>query len=247
MTGNNKIRIRLQERDRHLLQELGLMRVIDREQAKVIGPFHPTSAANVRLLALTRAGMMKRMFVGGNRAVYRLSPEAERGGTRRFETDAPSSALFIEHQLAVNTIYLLLAYHPVPEGIEVRNWVRFSGPVSSSIPLIPDGFCEILGCPVPATFLEIDLGTEPQRVWLRKARLYLELATSGQFATMFPHSRFRVLVIAGTDRRIDGIRSTVSKITDRIFWFASSQNIHREGLWRAVWFRPGGQQQLSLI
>ena len=56
MTGNNGKGIVLQERDRHLLKELAVMRVIDREQAKCVAGFGSTTRANNRLLALTRPG-----------------------------------------------------------------------------------------------------------------------------------------------------------------------------------------------
>src|SRR4029077_21157851 len=56
MTGNSKTRIVLQERDRHLLKEIAVMRVVDREQAKCVAGFGSLTRANSRLLALTRAG-----------------------------------------------------------------------------------------------------------------------------------------------------------------------------------------------
>jgi len=246
MVGNDPIRIRLQDRDRRLLQELGIMRVIDREQAKAVAPFTSTSAANVRLLALTRAGLLKRTFVAGSKAVYRLSVEAERN-PKKHEGDTKHSALFLEHQLAINELYVRLLHGTAPAEIVVRNWARFEATLAPSIPLIPDGFCEIVAAAVAATFLEVDLGTEPQRVWQRKARLYVELATSSEFATRFGHQRFRVLVVAATERRIEGIRATIANITDRLFWFASFQTIYREGLWAPIWLRPKGDMRSSLV
>ncbi len=41
----------IQERDRHLLREAAVMRVIDREQAKIVAGFGSTTRANARLLA----------------------------------------------------------------------------------------------------------------------------------------------------------------------------------------------------
>lgn len=247
MVGNDRIRIRLQDRDRRLLEELGTMGVVDREQAKSVGRFTSTSAVNVRLLALTRAGILKRMFIGGNKAVYRLSAEAQRQSRQKRDRGLPQTTLFTEHQLAINDVYVLLAHGQRPDGVAVQNWTRFFEPLASSLPLIPDAYCTVSGANVPATFLEVDLGTEPQRVWQRKARLYVELATSGQFSTLFGESRFRVLVIARSERRIESIRTTISKITDRLFWFASFQNIHRESIWTPIWLRPVGATQLSLV
>ena len=38
------------------------MRVIDREQAKCIAGFGSTTRVNIRLLALTRAGLLRRFY-----------------------------------------------------------------------------------------------------------------------------------------------------------------------------------------
>ena len=70
MAGNNRTSLVLQERDRRLLEALESMRVVDREQAKVVCGFRSTRRANARLLALTRAGFLKRAFVGSRQAVY---------------------------------------------------------------------------------------------------------------------------------------------------------------------------------
>src|SRR5258708_37739382 len=78
MSGNNNKVIVLEDRDRHLLRELALMRVIDREQAMCVAGFGSTTRANSRLLGLTRAGLLRRFFLGtkagGKKALYSLSP-----------------------------------------------------------------------------------------------------------------------------------------------------------------------------
>ena len=93
MAGNRRRGIVLQDRDRHLLSELGVMRIIDREMTKVVAGFGSTTRANARLLQLTRAGLLRRFFVGsiahGRKAVYTLSPKgselvnAKLGGIHR--------------------------------------------------------------------------------------------------------------------------------------------------------------------
>ena len=54
----------LQERDRQLLREIGVMRVMDREQAKCVGGFGSTTRVNARLLALTDGGLLRRFYLG---------------------------------------------------------------------------------------------------------------------------------------------------------------------------------------
>ncbi len=67
----------LQDRDLHLLHEIGTMRVVDREQAKCVAGFGSTRRVNYRLLGLTRAGLLRRFFLGtkagGQKALYTLS------------------------------------------------------------------------------------------------------------------------------------------------------------------------------
>ena len=62
MIGNNHLI--LQPRDLHLLREVAEMRVLDREQAKIVAGFGSTTRANTRLLALVRAGLLRRFFLG---------------------------------------------------------------------------------------------------------------------------------------------------------------------------------------
>jgi len=53
------------------------MRIIDQEQAKIVAGFGSTTRANVRLLGLTRAGFLRRFFLGttagGTKALYAIS------------------------------------------------------------------------------------------------------------------------------------------------------------------------------
>lgn len=76
MGGSRRRGLVLQSRDRQLLHELTIMQVIDREQAEVVAGFRSIPRANARLLALTRAGLLRRFFLatvnGGKKAVYAL-------------------------------------------------------------------------------------------------------------------------------------------------------------------------------
>jgi hypothetical protein len=66
-----------QARDRRLLDELSLLRVVDRDQAKWVAGFGSVTRVNARLLALTRAGLLRRFFLGTSgaqqKALYTLS------------------------------------------------------------------------------------------------------------------------------------------------------------------------------
>jgi hypothetical protein len=39
----------------------------------------------------------------------------------------------------------------------------------------------------------------------------------------------------------------IAKSTDKIFWFTTLENIHRDGVWSPVWLRPEGDQRVPLV
>jgi len=115
MTGNRPMIV--QPRDLHLLRELSVMRVIDREQAKVVAGFTSTTRANTRLLTLTNTGLLRRFFLGsggGRKALYALSAKGAQlaevpiRGPRRPQDAMLVADFFVQHQLTVNDLYCSL-------------------------------------------------------------------------------------------------------------------------------------------
>ena len=259
MTGNRQRGVVLQNRDRHLLSELSVMRIIDREMTKIVAGLGSTTQTNTRLLELTRAGFLRRFFVGtigsGRKAVYTLSAKgaelvsAQLGGINRPEGRLVSGDRFVEHQTGINQIYLEVKY-PLARNRDVRlsRWHTFRQSISEAIKLIPDGYFEITSAQgARAAFLEVDLATEALAVWKQKITYYLQLAVSGEFAKRFRQPQFRVLVAASSERRLANIRSVVAKSTDKVFWFTTLDSIKRESIWSPIWLRPTGDQRHSLL
>jgi len=258
MTGNRREGVILQDRDRHILRELGILRIIDREMTKIVAGFQSTRRANARLLQLTRGGLLKRFFVGsvahGRKAVYTLSAKGlEFAATKLAGINRQSGRLvvgdaFISHQFGINEVYVAAKYRPAP-GAAARlvGWRTFRQSISEAIKLTPDGYFEVAtsNC-VRAMFLEVDQGTEALSVWQQKVAYYLQLAVTGEFQQRFRQPQFRVLVVANSDRRLAHIRGVVAKTTDKIFWFSTLDIIHREGLWGSIWLRPTGDQRHPL-
>jgi len=249
----------LQDRDRHFFTELDVMRIVDCEMTKTVADFHSTRRANRRLLKLTRAGLLRRFFVGtvasGRKAIYALSPKgadtvrAKFGGINRPNGKFVTGDVFVEHQMAINGIYLALKYSSMPNAnVHFVRWHTFRQPVSEAIKLTPDAYLELqAGEAMRSMFLEVDLGTEALKVWHQKAASYLQLAISGEFTKRFRQPQFRVLVVANSDRRLANIRSTITKSTDKIFWFTTFDAINRGGFWSPMWLRPAGDQRHSLL
>jgi hypothetical protein len=259
MAGNKQAKIVLQERDRRLLRELAVMKVIDREQASIVAGFGSTTRVNTRLLGLTRAGLLKRLRLavldGNPKALYTLSIKGaaligrapEESGGKSAQTF--SSDLFLEHQLGINSIYLTVKHRVIPlGGVRFRSWKSFSVPLSTTVPLIPDGYLE-LDSPqgLRGMFIENDLGTEALRVWKTKVEGYLSLATSGEFTRLFGGNQFRVLVLCPSEGRLASIRSAIAQYTDKIFWLATLDVINQGGFWTPVWLRPTGTLRLSIL
>jgi hypothetical protein len=258
MTGNKRsfTGLVVQDRDRHLLSELSVMRIIDRETARLVAGFPSIATANMRLLALTRASLLRRFFVGsiahGRKAVYTLSSKgaalvnATLGGIHRPSGRLVVGDTFVEHQSSINQFYVAVKYDARSKIL--RRWLTFRQPISAAIKLTPDAYLE-LDSPSGdrPMFLEVDRGTEALKIWQQKTTYYLQLALSGEFQKQFRQPQFRVLVVTDSEQRLTNIRSTIAKSTDKIFWFTTFESINRYGLWSSIWLRPTGDQRQSII
>ena len=258
MTGNNKPHLVIQPRDEHLLRELAAMRIIDREQAKLIAEFASTTRANMRLLALYRADLLRRFFqgtaAGGKKALYALSPKGARlvGESRPAKLHYGNDELlatnfFVAHQLRVNSVHCSLQYRPISiPGVSFVRWVHFSQPVAPR--LVPDGYVELASPQgTVGSFVEVDLGFEGTVVWKAKVESYLRYAASGAFAKQFEQAHFRVLVIANSERRVRLLANLIGRFTNKIFWLASFEAIDRDGFWSPVWVRPSDATPKTLF
>jgi hypothetical protein len=245
-------------RDERTLEELAVMRVADREQLKVAAGFGSTTRVNDRLLALTRAGLLRRFFLGsggGRKALYALSPKGAQviqsaaRGPRRRQNEMLVADFFVQHQLTINEVYCNLKFSPVPfPDIRFVSWLAFYEPIVQNLSLIPDGYVE-LATPagIDSSFIEVDLGHEALAVWKEKARHYVQLAISGDYERRFHHPRFRVLVLANSERRMQSIRAAVSQVTDKIFWFTTLADAQGDKFFAPVWLRPNGDTHQPLF
>jgi hypothetical protein len=258
-SGNNRGGVVPQERDRRLLRELALLRIIDREHAKTIAGFGSTTRANARLLALTRAGLLRRFFLattaGGTKALYAVSREGAElvgipyRGPRRRNHELLVADSFVHHQLAVNDIYCKLKTEIASHSsATLVRWLTFHEPLTPQLRLIPDGYFE-LNTPsgIAACFLEVDLGHEHLKVWRKKVQNYLHLAISGDYERIFGQKRFRVLITANSARRLLGIRTVVRASTEKVFWFTDLASVDWHGMLATVWLRPKGEDRGSFF
>ena len=259
MAGNDRKGFVLQDRDRQLLREIAIMRVVDREQAKCVAGFGSTPRVNSRLLGLKRAGILRRFFLGskggGQKALYALSQTGAKlvdvpfRGPRKAHDEVLIADFFVTHQLSINEIYCLLKFRPIlTSEAQFLRWMSFYEPLESGTPLIPDGYFEILAPQKTlAAFLEVDLGHEGLSVWKRKVETYLRYAISGNFEKRSGQSQFRVLVIANSERRMHSLRAATSTLTKKVFWFSTFDSIASDGFWSPVWLRAVDHERQSLL
>jgi hypothetical protein len=231
----------LQRRDLHLLAELEVLRVVDREQAQIAAPFGSVTRANTRLLALTRAKQLIRTFTGtitgGRKALYYLPSVNPPGGR-----DAGFA-----HQLGINDLYLSLKYK-TPDGVHFKEWRTFDTILSEHVRLRPDGYALTT---VPerqlALFVEVDCGTESAKTWEGKLSRYIELATGGEFTRIFGLNQFRVLVTTSGWTRCRNLAALVGRRTEKIFWITTMNAARRYGVWADIWLRPDGRSRQVLL
>src|SRR5262249_29466529 len=149
MTGHRLTALILQPRDRGLLATVAMLRVVDRDQARAIAPFGSITRANSRLLRLTHAGLLRRMFIGtasgSRRSLYTITKKgaavanASSSQLQRKNDAGLIADLFIEHQLSVSSIYVSVCCKALPlPGATVKCWTVFKESISPRAPIVPD-------------------------------------------------------------------------------------------------------------
>lgn len=239
----------LQPRDVRLLRELHALRVARREDAAIVGAFGSVTRVNTRLLALARAGYLRRIAAGtergGRRYLYVVTRQgAAAAGVGYVPVPLKARALVagqpsFEHQLRLNALYLRVAHAPPAGAPDLIHWRTFAAPIAPGLPLVPDAYFELAAPQGPlGVFLEIDQGTESHRVWRGKVRAYLQLAASGAFTARFGRDRFRVAVVVPSLRRVRTLQRTIAAATTKVFWLATQDAASGADPWGRAWYRP---------
>lgn len=245
-------------RDRELLRTLVMTRVLDGDQIKTICGFTSVRRTNRRLLKLVQAGLLKRWFVGtasgGQKAFYGLSPQGAHLIGEAVQRLIPwkrdlvvTSSHFLDHQMAINSVFILARYCLLPVGVRCEKWLRLGEPISASVQLVPDGYLELLqGNAAYSFFLEADLGTESSSVWKKKVEGYLRFGKGPEFERLFGRDLFRVLVVFRSERRLQEVRRRIAARTDRLFLFTTLEQISKQGLCGPVWLRAKAAEGVPL-
>lgn len=258
MNGNRSLpSVLLTARDLHLFRELETAKFLDREMIQAVCQYPSINRTNDRLLRLHRRGFLRRYLLGteagGRKCIYTLSPKSSAiiSSLSFWKFQRPENVLlvgdvFVDHQTAINWIWIATKYRALPNA-EFVHWLNFPKVISESVPLLPDGYFELkIAASIHSVFVEVDLGTETAKIWERKLSLYIKLATSGEFTRIFDKPRFKVAVVVTSERRMRNLRRIVQKHTSKIFFFNTLENIKRDGLLASSWLRPDGDARQPL-
>lgn len=164
------------------------------------------------------------------------------------------SAMFLDHQLALSRFALLLAHDLDGENAPAKlySWETDAERLADAVhllhdpkhlgrqPLVADGLAIVRGCRgVEGLLVEIDRGTERPGYMAKKYRGYLEWWREGGPARKFSLRAIRLLTVAPDARRVERLREACNEATTKrasgLFWFASEEDLVREGLLVPVW------------
>jgi len=122
------------------------------------------------------------------------------------------------------------------------------------IRIFPDGYFLMSPMTKPKNghcFLEIDMGTESNKQWAHKIKAYDHYRESGESVTHFHTTKFRVLVVTTTEKRLRNlIKATRGASGSNRFWFTTFEHFD---LWQPykvlepIWNLPVRSETIPLL
>lgn len=221
------MKIHLQNRDFHIIRELGCCRFLTLPQIADLCFEGKREAAKKRLQKLQRGGIVKRHSLGILvSSVYFLSAKGFRLTKRELpESLTPSvpALTMFRHEKSVRNFRAAIMRDAKREGIEIPVFslnpkdLRFE--IGNRV-LRSEGYFEIiLDKKVFRYFVEVDLGTEAHAIVVARVVQYQQLFKSGLFAyrrggdpeafQLFP---FRVLFLFSSDGRLRSFLARLYKM-----------------------------------
>jgi hypothetical protein len=169
------------------------------------------------------------------------------------QTNSKRSAMFMDHTLARNAFAVRLARILVTGApAELLSWEHEAERLADAVhvlrepgqlerqPLVADGLAVVRGPRgTEGLLVEIDRGTERPSYMGRKYAGYLEWWRTGGPRRRFGVPAMRLLTVAPDERRAARLREACLAATGKrgggLFWFASDDDLARDGLLAPVW------------
>lgn len=265
----------LQPRDQEIISQVYEFGFLSREQIQRLLDFNCTTRANIRLRKLFDHGYLSRRFLPigfGSMGIYFLGPEGinlvgEKYGVdpsvikKRQQAFEQKKDLFFHHDLSVNEVRI--AFHLAlanSNGLRLDRWLTpidclqeydlFNPQMGRKIKTVfrPDGYFRyffkdrLFGC-----FLEMDRSTMTNARFQDKVKIYLEYAQSGCYQPRYGLKFFRVLVVTKTVERLLNLKSVTERLTDKIFWFSTLDELQHGKVFEAIWQKPRKEGVFALL
>ncbi len=258
--------IALQPRDEMIITLVSEFRFLTREQLQRLLDFPCTTRINIRLRKLYDHGYLSRRFLptlsGSPKALYLVGPMgtglvhenlnvASSFPERETKTLLATKDLFLTHQLLLNEVRInfTLAIRN-SQQVRLERWskdqiLKLPG---SGKNLRPDGyFCLSCRGKGYSFFLEVDCSTMSNARIRSKVMAYLDYARSGLYEKEFGLNYFRVLFVTKTKARLLNLKSTIEKLTDKIFYLCSFDQLSRNPIRDRIWLRVGRPALFPLL
>lgn len=172
-------------------------------------------------------------------------------------------ALFLEHTLMVNQVRIVFTVAAERAGYTIDRWtkeeelkaereyvsIRTDRGTQRRVAVIPDGYFILnLGDKRAHFFLEVDRATEANKRWAQKVQSYLVYTQSGGYEKRFQTRSLRVLTVTTSEKRLNNLKRTTEQAGgERLFWFATLQEIERaKALTEPIW-RVAGVEEACAI
>lgn len=264
-------RIQLTDRDRAILYDLYHYRFLP-TSLLVERHFGSPTRARSRLKLLFHRGFVDRTFPPSAgpataEAVYSLGPAATSELATAYGLDPTAIArrrrkvepLFAAHQLLITRFRLRIAYAGAPHGVQIKDWrdegdalldfhARSRTGAMARGRLTPDGMGWIESKRARFAFcLEADRGTMTVGRVRAKFERYLAAQAAGAVKARLGADRFRVLVLAPSERRLASLAQAAVAAGSPNVWLATEAALEADPVLDPVWIRAGAKDPYPLF
>lgn len=185
--------------------------------------------------------------------VYGLDPAAIKRKRQRVEP------FFLAHELLVARFRLRLAQFGAPHGVGMKDWREGAAATLTvegrdrsgefrSERITPDGMAWLASPRARFAFcLEADRGTMTVGRVRTKFVRYGIAQESGAMRRHFGAERFRVLVVAPSEKRLASLKQAAEGGGAPNVWLTTEDQLERDLVAEAVWQRPGKTERFPLF